>query len=66
MSSDGVKINFPLFFIGVLGLAVGLCGMIALAITQSMIIGTPFTVMGFTVFVTAMMMCAKTTGGVQD
>jgi hypothetical protein len=66
MHSDTATPNLPLFFLGLLGLVVGLAGMVTLTLTQSPLVAFPLVVLGFSTFVTAMMMCAKTTGGPQD
>jgi hypothetical protein len=66
MSSEPFRINYVGLFVGTVGVVVGLMGMLAMLVTQKFVLGFPLILCGFTVFVTAMMMCAKTTGGAQE
>lgn len=66
MSSEPLRVNYVALFIGLMGASIGLLGMIALLVTQKFSLAFPLILCGFTVFVTTMMMCAKTTGGPQD
>ncbi|GEM_PF-3531491 len=66
MSSEPFQINYLGLTIGVLAFSVTILGLMALLFTQKAIYGLPFVLAGFTVFMTAMMMCAKTTGGTHD
>lgn len=65
MSSDAATPNMIAFFIGAVGFLAGLVGLLVLTFTQQALIALPIVIIGFTVFVTAMLMCAKTTGGPQ-
>jgi hypothetical protein len=66
MSSEPIRVNYPALFIGALGLGAAVLGMVVLLFTQRFAIGFPIIFLGTTVFVTTMLMCAKTTGGPQD
>ncbi len=65
MHSDAAAPNMIAFFIGALGFLAGLVGLLVLTFTQQALIGLPIVILGFSTFVTAMMTCAKTTGGPQ-
>jgi len=65
MSSETFKVNYPAFFLGFLGLALVPIGMILLGLSKFWI-GFPIILIGANLFITVMMMSAKTTGGPQD
>lgn len=65
MHSDSAAPNMIAFFIGALGFLVGIAGLVTLTITQQALISLPLVILGFSTFVTMMLVCAKTTGGPQ-